>query len=50
MKISRYLLSLIRLLNEVFICHSYTKRPHKIKYYPQIFILYIYKKIYRLKE
>jgi len=33
MKISRYLLSLIRLLNEVFICHYYTKRTNKIKYY-----------------
>jgi len=33
MKISRYLLSLIRLLNEVFICQYYTKRTNKIKYY-----------------
>ena len=33
MQISRYLLSLIRLLNEVFICHYYTKRTNKIKYY-----------------
>ncbi len=33
MQISRYLLSLIRLLNEVFIYHYYTKRTNKIKYY-----------------
>ena len=31
MQISRYLLSLIRLLNEVFIYHYYTKRTNKIK-------------------